>query len=516
MNNNTNNTRVAKNTLLLYLRMFFSVLVGLYTSRIVINTLGINDYGIYNIVGGIITMLAFLNSAMTASSQRFISYELGRNNKEKLRDVFSTSIIIHLIIALLVLLLAETFGLWFLNNKINIPENRMYAANWVYQCSIFSFILMVISVPYNACIVAHEHMNAFAYISILEMFLKLIIVYLLHLFDSDKLILYAIFLFIVALIIRFIYVDYCKRRFTECIFSCNFNKRLFRKMSSFAGWSLVGNLGFALKDQGSNIVLNMFYGVALNAARGIALQVNSVVSYFFSSFLMAINPQITKQFAQGNIKESISLVYRACKFSLFLVSIIAIPLMINIDYVLSLWLGVVPVYTSEFLFYALWVAIINSMTGPLVTAIQATGHIMLFQITIFIIMALEMPIAYIILKCGFQPHYIMIGSLLITFIGLIVRFLLLRNLIHEYNTSYFLIKIVFKNILIVLCCYILSFYIRNTLSDSFLAFIFSSIISFVITVLFIYWIGITKNERTFLSNKFVLCFSKIYNRIRIN
>lgn len=390
-----NNKRIAKNTMLLYVRMLLTIIVGLYTSRVVLNTLGVNDYGIYNVVGGIVAMLAFLNSAMTAASQRFISFELGTQNLQKLKNVFCTSITIHITIACIIFIIAETLGLWFLNTHMNIPVDRMTAANWVYQCSILTFIITVISVPYNACIVAHEHMKAFAYISIIEVTLKLIIVYLLLILPTDKLIVYAILVLCISLIIRLIYSIYCKKNFKECTYQFKFNKRLFKEMFAFAGWSIIGNLGFSLKDQGSNIILNLFYGTAINAARGVALQVNGIINTFSNNFIMALNPQITKQYAAGHIKESIQLVYAGCRYSFFLLSIISIPIIINLDYLLSLWLGTVPTYTVEFLYFSLIAALINSMAIPLVTAMQATGKIKTFQITICIIMLCELPLAYI-------------------------------------------------------------------------------------------------------------------------
>ena len=353
INNNENNKRIAKNTLLLYVRMLFTIIVGLYTSRIVLNTLGVNDYGLYNVVGGIVSMLGFLNSAMTAASQRFISFELGKQNKQKLEEVFSTSVTIHIIIACIIFITAETIGLWFLNTHMNIATSRMTAANWVYQCSIFTFMISVISVPYNACIVAHEHMKTFAYISIIEVSLKLAIVYLLLILSFDKLIIYAVLLLCVSLIIRMIYGIYCKKKFEECTYRFHFNKKLFLEMFSFAGWSIIGNLGFSLKDQGSNVVLNLFCGTAINAARGVALQVNGIISNFSNNFLMALNPQITKQYATGDIPKSIQLVYAGCRYSFYLLSIISIPVMVNLDYILSLWLGIVPPYTKEFLFLTL-------------------------------------------------------------------------------------------------------------------------------------------------------------------
>lgn len=380
----SNNKRIAKNTILLYLRMLLTIVVGLYTSRVVLNTLGVSDYGVYNVVGGIVAMLSFLNSALTAASQRFISFELGRGDKDKLKTIFCTSVTIHAILAIIIFIIAETVGLWFVNTHLNIEPTRMTAANWVYQCSILTFMLTIVSVPYNSCIVAHEHMNAFAYVSILEVILKLLIVFLLLVINYDKLITYGILVLCVAFIIRLIYGLYCKRHFEECTYHFIFNKTLFKEMFSFAGWSVVGNLGFSFKDQVANVILNIFFGTVINAARGVALQVNGIISGFSSNFIMALNPQITKQYATGNIQNSMNLVYAGCRYSFYLLALVSIPVIINMDYILKLWLYNVPEYTSEFLKLALVAALINSIAQPLVTALQATGKIKIFQISICI------------------------------------------------------------------------------------------------------------------------------------
>ena len=447
-------------------------------------------------------MFAFLNSAMTAASQRFISYELGTKNFDRLKEVFSTSVEIHVVIALIIFVLAETVGLWFLNTKLNISPERMVAANWVYQSTILSFMLTVISVPYNASIVAHEHMKAYAYISILDVLLKLMIVFVLLALPFDKLISYSILLFSVALIIRLIYSIYCKRSFEECSFNLVYNKKLFSEMFSFAGWSLVGNLGFAIKDQGSNIVLNLFYGTVLNAARGIAIQVNGIVSSFSNNFIMAINPQITKQYAAGNINESVHLVYAGCRLSFFLLSIIAIPILINIDYLLFLWLGEnVPAYTSDFLFYALWASIIASMAGPIVYALQATGQIKVFQIVICIIMVCEMPLTYLVLKLGYKPYYMMFATIFVTLVGLIVRIILLKRLVKEYSVRFFVLNILLKNMCLIIFCFALSLLIKQIFPDNFICFVMTSLLSIIITSTLIYALGITSKERTFVNDK---------------
>ena len=490
-----NNKRIAKNTLLLYFRMLLIIIVGLYTSRVVLNTLGVSDYGIYNVVGGIVAMLAFLNSAMVAASQRFISFELGTGNIERLKKVFCTSVSIHIVLAGIIFLIAETIGLWFVNTHLNIPAERMEAANWVYQCSILTLLLTVVSVPYNSCIVAHEHMKAFAYVSIVEAILKLLIVYLLLLGNFDKLILYAILIVAVALIIRIIYGIYCKRHFEECTYRFVFDKQLFREMFAFAGWSVIGNLGFSFKDQGSNIILNLFFGTTVNAARGIALQVNGIISNFSNNFTMALNPQITKQYAAGDVEASVKLVYAGCRYSFYLLLLIAVPVMINIDYLLQLWLGTVPEYTSQFLMLALVAALLYGMAPPLVTALQATGKIKVFQLAFCILTLSELPFVYWVLINNGEPYYAMYPTIIITFIGLFVRFVLLKRLVPIYKMRYFTFNIVCKNLLIGSVCFFLAQWIRNFFSINIVSFILTSLIAFCNSAIVIYIIGLSANER---------------------
>lgn len=282
IDNKNNNTRIAKNTLMLYFRMFFTMLVSLYTSRVILNTLGVEDYGIYSVVGGIITMFTFINSAMVSSTQRYLNFELEIGNENRLRSVFNTSLQIHALISIVIIILGETVGVWFLLEKLVIPESRITAAMWVYQCSIISCVVNIMSVPYNADIIAHERMSAFAYISILEVTLKLLIVYMLVVLPSDKLTVYAILLLLVQLFIRYIYSRYCNKHFKESLLKIEFNKSLFKEMSGFAGWSFWGNLSSILYTQGINLMLNIFFGPVVNAARGIAIQVQSAVQQFVS------------------------------------------------------------------------------------------------------------------------------------------------------------------------------------------------------------------------------------------
>ena len=328
------NKRIAKNTLFLYVRMILTIAVNFYAIRVIWKVLGVDDYGIYGLVGGIVAMFAFVNNAMVASSQRFISFELGRGNTERLNKVFCLSVTVHFMLAVAITVLAETGGLWLLNARLNIPPERMYAANWVFQCSVLAFAVNVISVPYNACIVAHEHMKAYGYFGILEVLLKLAIVFLLIILPFDKLITYSLLILGVTVIMRIIYGAYCRRHFPEARYRFVTDHHLMRDMFSFAGWSFVGNLGFSVRDQGLNIVLNLFFNTALNAVRTISMQIGGTISGFAQNFQMAINPQITKRYAAGEIGPMMDLVFAGCRYSVILMMMVVVPFLFATEQVL--------------------------------------------------------------------------------------------------------------------------------------------------------------------------------------
>lgn len=495
VNSSVNNKRIAKNTLLLYFRMFITMAVGLFTSRVVLNVLGVTDYGIYNVVGGVITMASFLNSAMVAATQRFISFELGKGDLKRLNEVFCTSVNIHIAIALVAVLLGESIGLWFINSQLNLPENRMIAVNWVYQCSILTFVFTVISVPYNSCIVAHERMNIYAYISIFEVVMKLVIVYALLISPIDKLVMYAILLMFVAVIVRCFYSFYCNRHFEECKYRFIFDRRLYRKMFSFAGWSVLGNMGFSFKDQISNILLNLFFGPAVNAARGIGVHVSSLINTFSTNFAMALNPQITKQYASGNLEESQKLVYIGARLTFCLLCVISVPVIVNIDYLLKLWLGIVPEYTSVFMILSIITCLLYALSNSVTTAIQATGNIKWFQIGVSIIMLSELPIAYFLLKMGLKPYSVMFPSILTYFIAVIFRFALLRKMIPSYNMHVYLLDVVLRCMLLFVFSLLLSYFIKNNFSDNIVNLFITLSASFCTTGFIIFVFGLKKNER---------------------
>lgn len=488
--------RIAKNTLLLYFRMFFTIAVSLYTSRVVLQTLGVSDYGVYNVVGGIITMVGFLNSAMSAASQRFLSFEMGRGDADRLSNVFCTSVNIHATISVIAFLLAETVGLWFINTKLNLPEGRMIAANWVYQASIVTFIINVMSVPYNATIVAHERMSAFAYISILDVTLKLLIVYILLLFTMDKLILYSILMMGVTAFIRLCYSIYCHKHFEESRYHFVNDRKLFGEMFSFAGWSVIGNLGFSFKNQISNIILNLFFGTTVNAARSVAIHVSSTVKTFAQNFTMALNPQITKQYAAGNIEASRRLVYIGSRYTFYMLTLISIPVILNIDYILHLWLGIVPEYTNWFVIFTIITSLIYSMSECVTKAIQATGHIKWFQIGVSIIMLSELPIAWVLMELDYPPYAVMWPSLVTYSVALFFRFWLIHRYVRGYSYADYYFNVVVRCLVVFVISFLICMWLARNVYNGFVGFLLSVFMCIVIISIVVFVIGMQSSERS--------------------
>lgn len=508
MSNSENSKRIAKNTILLYFRMFLTMGVSLYTSRVVLNTLGVADFGIYNVVGGVVMMLSFLNASMSSATQRFISFELGKKDFTELKRVFGMSVNIHAIIALTIFILAETLGLWFLNSQLNIPDERMGAANWVYQFSIFSFVVSILNVPYNATIIAHERMGVYAYISIVEVSLKLLIVFALVWIGFDKLKLYAILTFVVSSIIRTINKTYCKRNFEEAKYSFFWDKNLYKTLMSYAGWNLFGNIAAVLFNQGINILLNIFFGPIVNAARGIAYQVNGAISGFVSNFQMSMNPQIVKSYAAGDHKYMQTLIFQGSKYSFFLLFLLSLPVLLQTELLLKWWLKTVPEHTVIFCQLVLINTLINCLSGPLMTAAQATGNIKKYQAIVGGILLLNLPVSYIFLKLGFPPETTLVVSILLTATALIARILIIKTLMEFSAFDY--LKQVIGNVMIVafISCilpYLFKLYIHQETIRFFIICITSAISVFAS----IYFIGLKKQEQDFLKGKVQLIVNKL-------
>ena len=507
--NEIDGNRIAKNTLLLYLRMLFQLGIALYTSRAVLNALGVIDFGIYNVVGGIIVIFSFLNNAMASSTQRFLVYHLGTNDSRKLKQIFSSAIIIHFVMAVVVVGLAEIMGLWFLQAKMIIPMERLEVAKWVFHLSVISSAITILSVPYNAAIRANERMGAFAAISIIETLLKLCVAIFISFCNGDRLLWYAGLLLGVSVIVRTIYGVYCSKSFPEAklIFPRN-NKLLYKEMTSFAGWSLVGNLSVVGYTQGINLLLNIFFGPAINAARGIAVQVQNAVYGFVRSFQTAVNPQITKSYAIGDLKSMHLLIYRSSKLSFYLTLMLSLPIIIETPYVLSLWLNIVPDYTVAFCRLTFISCMIESISNPFMIGASATGKIKKYHLIIGSILLLIVPVSYIFLKLGFEPIIVYIIDILIQFIAQIIRLFLCRHL-FSLNILFYIKDVISRIVGVAVLSVVFSLLIDSLFIEiNFINAIVVAFFSFISVCVVSYVIGLTKSERTFFNNKMLKIFHR--------
>ena len=490
----SNNKRIAKNTLFLYLRMFLMMAISLFTSRVVLSTLGVSDYGIYNVVGGVVAMFGLLSGSITNSITRFLTFELGKNDRVQLQKVFSTSLNVMFVLSFVIVVIGEIVGIWFLNYKMNIPEGRMEAANWAFQCSLLTFVMNLISIPYNSTIVAHEKMSAFAYISIFEVIMKLLIVYSLYVSPFDKLKSYVVLLLILSFVIRFIYGFYCKRHFKEATYHFIYDKVLLKNMTSFAGWNFFGQGAYMMNNQGVNIVINLFFGVTVNAARGIATQVNNAVNQFVTNFMMALNPQITKSFAAGEFEEMHKLVYRGAKFSYFLMLFFLIPICLETEMILHLWLNVVPEYSVAFVRWTLVITTMGMLSNTLITALHATGRIKNYMIIVGLVEISNFPLTYLMFKIGFNPlaAYYVYSSIYLMLV--FIRLFLIKDLIRMKAKAY-IQEVYLKVLLVTLVSLILPSFICLLQQDSILRFIEVCLVSCLSILIAVCYLGLSSSER---------------------
>lgn len=499
--NTSSNKRIAKNTLLLYARMLLLLVVSLYTSRVVLATLGIEDYGLYNVVGGIVSMFTFISMAMGNSTQRYITFALGKGDSKELKEVVSASCVIHWVLAILILIFSETIGLWFLYNKMVIPEDRMVAAEWVYQFSIVACMVTIISVPYNAMIIAHEKMSAFAFISILDAVLKLLIVYMIQITGHDKLIIYAALILGVNFLDRIIYQVYCFKHFEEAR-KIKLTTKIpqLKDMSSYAGWSMVGNLAYIGFTQGLNILLNIFFGPIVNAARAIAVQVQGAVKGFVTNFQTAVNPQIIKSYAQGEFARLHTLIYLGSKFSFFLLYCMVLPIAIEAEILLGLWLKEVPEGAVTFTILTLLILLVDTLSNPIDKANQATGKIRIYQIVEGGSLLLILPIAYIVLKLGGKPYSVFVVQMIVMYCVQILRLFVVCHKINMSKREYVkrvLLRVILVAIVSAVIPLILYYYLPNTIV-SFFVVVIISVASVLVTS---YVLGLTQNERIVVTTK---------------
>lgn len=497
MSSQTNNKRIAKNTAFLYFRMLFQLIVGLFTARIIFNSLGVVDYGIYGVVGGVVAMFSFINGSMATATMRFLTYELGKgNNTKRLREVFSTAQLIHIGLALLLLLLAETIGLWYIYNGLVYPVERQTAVLWLFQFSIITTMLDIVSVPYNAAVISHEKMSAFAYISIYETLANVAIIMVVKYASIDKLILYGLLVMLLKISVRLIYGVYCKRHFMETSGKYYFNKPLFKEMLKFAIWIINGCIALMAYTQGLNLLLNSFFGPTVNAARAVATNIQSKVTGFCNGFQMASNPQITKNYSSGNITYMHKLVFNTSKFSVWLLFFLSLPIILECPLILKVWLGDVPEETLIFVRLTLILGIVDSLRMPMNTSVHATGNIKKFQILEGTTLLLIVPIAYYFLKLGYPPYTVFVVQLIVFCLTQAIRVWIVCPLINMKKMDY-LRNVILGALKVILPAMIIPIIMEYSINDinQYLKFFVVCVSSVISTAICVYYIGLDDNLR---------------------
>ena len=502
-----NNKRIAKNTIVLYFRMLFLMIVSLYTSRVILNALGVEDYGIYNVVGGVVTMFSLLSTSISSSISRFLTFELGTGDENKLSKVFSSSVTIQAGMALLIIMFAETIGLWFVNTKLVIPDARMQAANLVYHLSILTFAVNLISIPYNAAIIAHERMSAFAYISIVEALVKLSVAWLIVISPIDRLVFFAAGLAVLSVILRVVYGYYCKQKFSECTYHFIYDHDLLKQMFGFAGWNFIGATSGILRDQGGSIIINLFFGPSVNAARALASKVNAAISSFVSNFMTALNPQITKSYAQGDNGYLMTLLFQGARLSFYILLLLSLPVLFNTHWLLVTWLRLVPEHTVAFVQLSLIFAMMESISNPLITAMLATGKIRNYQLLVGGLQLMNLPVSYICLLMGGEPELVIVVAIVIGQLCLYARLYMLRGMIGLPVMKY--LKNVYFNVIVVgILSAVIPYSISSMFEEGVISFGVITMVCLICTLAIEFYIGSTKSERCFVMSK---CRSLIRN-----
>ena len=504
------NKRIAKNTLMLYLRMFLVMFVGLYTGRVVLQTLGVENFGIYNVVGGLVSMFSIFTASLSNAISRFLTYELGHGDKDRLSLIFSTSLSVMLFIGILIIILTESIAPWFLETHLNIPAGRYFAAHCALQLSILTFVLGLFMVPFNASIIAHERMTIFAHFSIIEVILNLIFVSLLYIIKTDKLIFYAILMAFLQILMNIIYTIYCCRNFSECSFHLVYEKKLLKEMTSFAGWNLLGSGAYLFNTQGVNIATNMFFGVTFNAARGVADKVNGLLNKFVANFTVSFNPQITKSYASGNIEYMCSLILKGAKYSYFLMFLISLPFFFEAEEALYLWLGNVPEHASLFLKLTIVCSLADILGNSTANGVWATGKIRKYYMYVGTIGAMVFPISFILFKCGFPAESSYFIFIAIYIILIFVKVQILQQLTGISSMAFYK-EVIGKIVPVTLLSILPPIIICRILPESLIRMIIVFTVTIPFTLFIIYMSGISKNERK-LINQYI---KKLLHKVKI-
>lgn len=494
----SNNRQLAKNTIVLYIRTIIVMIISLYTSRVVLSELGVDDYGIYNVVGGTIAMFGIVSGSISNAISRFITFELGRGNQKRLNEVFSTSFTIQIVITLVILLLGETIGVLFLNSYMNIPSARYVAANWVFQSALIAFVINLLVLPYNACVIAHEKMTAFAYISMLDAFLKLLIVLALPYFLFDKLIVYSVLLVISAFLVGIVNWLYCKLKFSECHYVFSYNKTLIRKMAGFSIWQFMTNTCWIVNNQGLNILSNIYFGVSVNAARGIAAQVDGAINQFVGNFTTALNPQIVKSYASQDRKRLFDLICMGSKYSYFMLLVIALPIFFEADVILRLWLKQVPENTLSFLRIVIIASMTNMLGNTSVMACQATGNLRLYAILVSVVGYMVFPLTWLLFELGFPAEAAYYCFALLFTILIFVRLYVMNRLIN-FPPSLFVQQVIVRISFVTLLSFILPSMVAFMIPESLGRLFIMIVVCVLSSMMSIYWGGLKQSERETIS-----------------
>lgn len=501
-----NNKRIVKNTAYLYVRMLASMLLSLYTTRIVLEALGVVDYGIYNVVGGFVAMFAFFNSVLQSGTRRFITLHLGKGDLQLLRETFTTSMYTHSVISVVILILAETIGLWFLNHELVIPDGRLVAANWVYQFSILSTLLAVMQTPYISVVTAHEKFDIYAYMSVFDVVMKLLIVFCLIHLTGDKLILYAALICVINVISIGIYRIYCHRKFPECVFSLKRNKSIFKSMFNFSAWTALGHLSAILSSHGQNIVLNLFFGTLLNAARGLSETVTWLVKQFIFSFLTAANPQLVKFHGAGDREAFTRLIFNVSQYTLFLFSVIAIPVFLEIDFVLKVWLNAVPEYTALFVKAVLLISLISFANNMIDQGIVAIGRVKESCIFVTPIYLVVLPATYFLFRMGLSPASCYVATGLASLLGFAANLYLLSKY-NSFPAMKYLGQVFAKNTILAFVSFVPPFVVQRLMEESWMRLFTVCGFSLLSTIVIMYNFALSERVKEMLRNKFRSIFS---------
>lgn len=502
-----NNKRIAKNTLMLYIRMALVMAVTLYTSRVILQSLGIVDYGLYNVIGGMTLMFGFFQSSLSNATQRYLNVELGRNDHEGVNRIFSLSQLIYFAMSILVVIIAEIIGLWFIYNKLTIPPDRLDAALWVFHTTVISLFFTLNGIVYNSMLIANEDMKAYAYLGIIEVVLKLLIAFALFYSPFDRLKLYSVLFLLVTLSVQSFYAVTCLRKYKEARFHYYWNKNIFREMFAFMGWNTIGTAAWALNFQGINILFNIFFGPVINAANGIASQVNSAVTKFSMNIYTAVQPQIVKSYAAGDYDYFRSLIYNSSRYSYYLMWLLCLPIMLRIDYILELWLGSVPESTNQFVIWTLIYSLVNTLTNPFWMAIQAVGKLKKYVIVGSCVFFLAFPVALLFFK--FSLPAITALQILTVIRGIyLLTVIIITNKYVNIDIKRYILHTILPIVKVTAISLLILFLLNNLFPQNFIYLIITVVISIAITLATVYIVGTTQSERSLVMTKIKLLCKK--------